>query len=218
MSDALEPLCMQVAIATPERARQTEASMILQDGRLLLAWTDFYAGNWRDEAPARIVGKWSDDSGSTWSEPILLQDNIGRLNVMSASLIKLRSGRILLSFHRKDEESLACHLMVKSSNDGGLSWTDPIQITDGDNYWCGTNDRLVQLETGRIIVPVGDARCMTTFFSDDEGEGWKRSTTAVPVPEGNDYAEPARCLRFGPAGDDAVEDCRRLVDIIAFSR
>lgn len=182
---------MRLATATPQRARQTEASIIhLEDDKLLLAWTDFYTGNWRDEAPARIVGKWSDDAGTTWSKPFLLQGNIGRRNVMSASLIKLRSGRILLSFHRKDHESRSCHLMVKSSEDGAQRWTDPIQITDGEYYWCGTNDRLIQLDTGRVVVPVGNATCMTSYYSDDEGENWRRSAIGITVQEGNNYAEP----------------------------
>ena len=140
---------------------------------------------------ACITGKWSEDSGATWSEPVLLQEDIGRLNVMIASLVQLPSGRILLGFHRKDVEGSECHLMVKWSDDETKTWSEPIQITYGHpNYWCGTNDRFLRLSTGRVLFPAGDRHGMTAFYSDDDGETWTYSTNWIAPPAGDDYAEP----------------------------
>lgn len=197
MTCSVEPLYTHLVEATPEHSRQSEASVIeLRDGRLFLAWTDFTTSNWQDHGSARIMGKWSHDSGATWSDPVVLQENIGRLNVMIASLLQLPSGRILLCFHRKDVEGTECHLMVKWSDDNAQTWADPIQITYGHpNYWCGTNDRFIQLDTGRILLPAGDARGMTAFYSDDAGETWAYSKNWVRPPADDQYAEPVAVER-----------------------
>src|SRR5690606_18770437 len=65
------------------------------------------------------------------------------------------------------------------------SWSEPHPIiTDQNGYFVLNNDRVIQLESGRLLVPVslhktpnsdwshrGEIRC---YFSDDEGETWKR--------------------------------------------
>ena len=40
-----------------------------------------------------IVARRSSDGGNTWSEPEILQDNVGRMNVMSATLRRFRAAR-----------------------------------------------------------------------------------------------------------------------------
>ena len=58
-----------VAPAGPRNPRNSEADIIaLEDGSLLLGWTEFYAGDGGDAAPAQIVGRVSFDGGSTWGE------------------------------------------------------------------------------------------------------------------------------------------------------
>jgi len=193
MPNHSEELNTIVCEATAQRPRQSEGSILaLEDERLLLAWSDYYAGDFRDEGVAQIVGRWSEDEGASWSEPFVLQENIGRLNVMSASLLRLPSGRVLLAFGRKDHESELLHSMVKWSDDEGRSWSEPIQITSGDAYWCHTNDRLVRLASGRILWPVAEARhtgCHC-WISDDDGTTWRIGAGAVRPPEGLVYQEP----------------------------
>ena len=56
-----------IAPVGPQNTRNSEAAIVpLRDGSLLLAWTDFYAGNGADHGPARISGKLSTDDGRTW--------------------------------------------------------------------------------------------------------------------------------------------------------
>jgi hypothetical protein len=179
--------------ATARHPRQTEASMLaFPGGRLLVAYSDFYGGDWRDEGPGRIAGRWSMDEGRSWSRPFVLQENIGRLNCMSASLLQLPSGRILLAFGRKDAQPTLLHAMVKHSDDEGRTWSQPQDITRGDRYWCITNDRLVRLSSGRILYPLEsglESECCV-WYSDDDGARWKMSRRNITAAKGTHYAEP----------------------------
>src|SRR5438552_2871208 len=92
-----------VCPSSTQTPRNSEGSILaFSDGRLLLAYTEFYAGDSSDWGPARIVGKWSHDEGTSWSEPFLIRENYGKVNVMEASLLRLPSGRILCAYNRVD--------------------------------------------------------------------------------------------------------------------
>jgi len=184
--------------ASAKHCRQTEASIVpFDDGRLFLAYTDYYDGDFHDGGPARIMAKWSEDEGENWSAPFLVQDNIGKLNVMEANLLRLPSGRVLLSFLQKDSEGYGdtagglLHAMLIHSDDECRTWSDISQITEGDAYWCGTNDRFVRLSTGRILLPIGEFHSgCHVWLSDDDGATWRKGKQGLHPPEGQRYAEP----------------------------
>ncbi len=89
---------------TAEHPRNGEGDIIqLKDGRLLLAWTRFLKGG-SDFSPAEIAAMTSSDGGKTWSEPYVLQPNIGGTNVMEVSFLRLQNGEILLGYCVKDSE------------------------------------------------------------------------------------------------------------------
>ncbi len=192
-----------LAPASPQSPRQTEASIVaLSDGRLLAAWSDFYGGKWGDHAPARILGRWSDDGGESWAPPVVLQENLDSLNCMSASLLQLPGGRILLAFGRKchppssagtADERPMLDAVIRISNDLGQSWLPPRNITPGGAYWCITNDRLVRLASGRLIYPISraDQGCHC-WLSDDDGLSWRQAggDMARPVEGASAYEEP----------------------------
>ena len=198
MSAHTDEVSIVLCPASVTHCRQAEASVLpFDDGRLFLGYTDYCGGNWRDAGAARIMGKWSEDEGTTWSDPFPVQENIGELNVMEASLLRLPSGRVLLSFLRKDSEGNGdtangiLHAMLKHSDDECGTWSEPVQITQGDAYWCGTNDRFLRLSTGRILLPVHEAATgCHVWLSDDDGATWRKSADAVHPPEGQRYAEP----------------------------
>ena len=73
----------------------------------------------------------------------------------------LKSGRVLLAFGRKDGQpgvagaAAILHGMVKWSDDDCKTRSGAFgDITKGDEYWCMTNDRWLQLSSGRILYPV----------------------------------------------------------------
>ncbi len=159
----------------------------LDDGRLLLGFTEFYGGS-ADHSAARIAGRISEDGGLSWGPTFCLQENVGEMNVMSVSLERLTSGR--LAFLCLVKNSLAdCRAYLKLSEDDGISWSDPVCATPERAYHVVNNDRLVQLGSGRIIVPVctymrpGDweHNWATVFYSDDEGEVWHRAESRLSV-------------------------------------
>jgi len=90
-----------IAPSVPGNWRNSEASMVkLNDGRLLVAWTDFY-GPQEDDCdckPARISAVMSGDEGRTWGKRFTLQENIAKQNVNSPSLLHLKSGKLLFVF------------------------------------------------------------------------------------------------------------------------
>ena len=80
-----------VFAASANHPRYSEGSILpLVDGSLLFANTEFDKSA-SDFAQARIVARRSSDGGSNWGKPEILQDNVGRLNVMSATLRRFRS-------------------------------------------------------------------------------------------------------------------------------
>ena len=172
---------------TEGNPRNSEGDIIpLQDGRLLFAWSRFTHGG-QDHSPGEIYAAISQDDGYTWNKPFLLQENIGKMNVMSVSFLRLHSGDILFGFLVKGSVSLDCHLYVRRSSDEGRSWSAPVLATPEDGYFVVNNDRLVQTRSGRLIVPVAkwtatvdeyvwDPFIGSCFASDDEGQTWRRCT------------------------------------------
>ncbi len=89
-ADRQEDVRRLVFPASEQYPRLTEGSIVERnDGSLLFAVTRFEQQA-SDFAPARIVGRVSEDGGRTWGPIRLLQDNSGGMNVMSATLRRLR--------------------------------------------------------------------------------------------------------------------------------
>ena len=200
-----DPINVILSEATEGEPRHQAGTILpFDDGRLLLAHSHFYDRVAHDCGPAHIVGRWSHDEGETWSEMFELQENIGQLNSMTPSLVRLASGRILLEFMRKDREPGRVaqsrpkddlpgllHPMVKVSDDGGETWSEPRQITQGDEYWCSCHDRLFRTSRGRVLLPMSTRVGAFCWLSDDDGETWRMGRGPVAPPEDiSGYAEP----------------------------
>lgn len=175
-----------VAPPTPSNPRNTEADILaLKDGRLLLVYTRFQGGT-ADHATADLHGMHSDDGGRTWGKPFLVVANDAQQNVMSVSLLRLQSGAILLGYLRKNSDK-DCRYVVRHSTDEAQSWGPEIAVTQPVSYYVVNNDRVIQLASGRLLVPAADhvdvskwpnspAVC---FLSDDEGKTWRRGSGEV---------------------------------------
>jgi len=174
--------------AAPGNPRNSEGSFAeLKDGTLLFAYSRFNGDSWNDHAGADIALIRSKDQGKTWSEPeILVRQEPGWGNVMSVSFLRLRSGRILLVYGVKrnvegcpDARGVCC-----CSDDDGQTWSKPQYIMQSLGYYVINNDRLVQLKSGRILLPSAfhrwrggdygiDYRAIgVVFCSDDDGQTW----------------------------------------------
>ncbi len=188
-----QPFEFFVAPAGPDNQRNSEADMLqLRDGRLMLAWIDFHGAAGSDWANASISAKYSKNQGRTWGDKTTLQENIGQMNVMEPDLLRLRSGKVLFLFCRKNSEA-DCRPMVRVSADDAKSFSAPreMPVTPSPSYTGFNHDRAIQLKSGRILMPVfytPDYRIQKhilarVYYSDDEGAEWKPSTTIVDIPE-----------------------------------
>ena len=126
---------------------------------------------------------------------------------MSASLLRLASGKLARFYCVKDTKWLDCHPQMTISRDEGATWSEPKLVTDAPGYFVLNNDRIIQTQSGRLIVPLGFHRSRSTtddtsawdphgitiwYYSDDEGGTWHESTTwwGLPVPSGSGLQEP----------------------------
>jgi len=185
---------MVVGPVGPNNPRNSEAAIAtLKDGRLLLGWTEFYAGSGADHGPARLVGRVSEDGGATWGEKYTLVDNDGGCNVMEVNFMRLKSGGLAVFYCQKNSEGGDCRVMMRTSEDEGLTFGPAKQMSPAGKYTGLTNGRCVRLASGRILLEAwegGDSYCC---ISDDEGETWRDGGRIKP--EGGPCYEPA-CIEL----------------------
>lgn len=187
-NDIIETI-LAPGVATNRRNSEGDI-VILKDGTLLAAWSDFYGGA-ADDSAARISAANSNDGGKTWSPSYTLQKNTGKLNVMSVSFLRSRTGDILFFYLVKNSRSdLDC--VVRRSTDEAKTWSGQVLITVEPGYYVMNNSRALQLKSGRILCPMSftdevwtkneDFRTVV-YFSDDDGRTWRRGKGVVRCPK-----------------------------------
>ena len=167
--------------------RNSEGDFVqLKDGRLLFVYTHFTSGG-GDHSGAHLAGRFSNDGGRTWTaKDVLVVRNEGKMNVMSVSLLRLRSGAIALFYLRKNS-LYDCRPLMRTSSDEAKTWSAPVEVIGQKDmgYYVLNNDRVVQLKSGRLVAPVSrhsvpgqkwsGRGVILCFLSDDEGKTWRRS-------------------------------------------
>lgn len=185
------PLFAAVAIETllvvepgPGHIRNSEGDIeVLNDGTLCLIYTQFRDSD-ADHDEADLVQRLSHDDGRTWTAPRIIVTCDAGQNVMSASLLRLRSGKLALFYLQKVSDQDCCPLM-RTSDDEATNWSEPRHcISDEISYYVLNNDRAVQLSSGRLVLPVAQHRIgrdqpayigtVMCYLSDDEGTTWRR--------------------------------------------
>ncbi len=162
----------------------------LEDGRLLLGYTHMLPDG---SAGSAIATRISEDKGCTWGEETVLlpRPTFGPEQVYChPSFLRLKNGHILLAYiYRSSMKPLFGHTYYRRSVDDAKTWGDQFIVTPQRGYHIVHNDKLVQLESGRIIVP---AECQLkdaggdhagyvsyTVYSDDNGFSWWPSENVV---------------------------------------
>jgi len=192
---------------TKDHPRNSEGSFAaLKSGRLIFYYSQFYGGD-ADGSPCRIAGIESSDGGRAWSEPRVIVNNTNDDNVMSVSLLRLKDGRLAL-FYLEKKNWLDCRPYVRFSSDESATWSEPTLMVDAPGFFVMNNDRVAQLESGRLVAPVAFHRSKTSdpnsgksfdpraialwYYSDDAGQTWKEAATwwAIAVRSGSGLQEP----------------------------
>src|SRR5690606_15932669 len=181
--------------------RNSEGDFIqLNDGRILFVYSHYYGESSSDHGTAHLAGRYSEDQGKTWTEADeMILPNEGGMNVMSVSLLRLQNNDIALFYLRKNATD-DCIPMMRISKDEGKSWGEAIPcITDREGYFVLNNDRVIQLEDGRLLLAVaqhaapgqewGGKGIIYSYYSDDNGQTWQ-SSPEVANPEGIVLQEP----------------------------
>ena len=183
-----------VYVATAKNPRYSEGSVVvLTSGSLLYATTEFIGGA-ADAASARIIARESRDGGRTWGEARVLQENVGKQNVMSVTLRRLKPYAVdgplgLFYLVKNGSTDLKIHLRV--SDDEARTFSQPVCVTNRPGYHVMNNDRVTVLSTGRIVCPVawtndvnrGGHFVSVCYFSDDRGKTWKKGADTVDAPK-----------------------------------
>ena len=188
-----------IAAATARNLRNSESDIIeLRDGRLLLGWTEFYAGNGADDGAARIVGRVSADGGRTWGDKYTLVENDGSCNVMEVNFLRLKSGGIALFHLQKNVEvggtqTPDCRVMLRTSRDEGRTFGPATQLTGEKRYIETASGRALRLKTGRILVECDAMETAFCLISDDDGATWREGQHVKP--SGGGCWEPAAVER-----------------------
>jgi len=183
----------------PGHPRNSEGDTIqLCDGRVLLVYTHYVGDEGHDHSSAYLASRFSLDGGKTWSDQdVTVLPNEGRMNVMSVSLLRLDDGRIAMFYLVKNSQT-DCRPYMRISSDECKTWGGRVRIIDNVGYYVLNNDRVVQLESGRLVVPVamhrtpdgpGWINVLMCYLSDDNGTTWRRGKEQVVgrTPEGKPF-------------------------------
>jgi len=183
----------------PGNGRNSEGDFIrLNDGRLMLVYTKFVGKS--DHATAELVARYSSDQGQTWTGddvPVVTRQD-GQANLMSVSLLRLQDGRIALFYIQKYASPADAKypfldfLLMRISGDDGQSWSQPTHVAPQDEpaYRVLNNDRVIQLKSGRLVVPVAthylpdwpgwrNSAQIHCYLSDDYGATWRSSRSTL---------------------------------------
>ncbi|WP_206610968.1 sialidase family protein [Mariniphaga sediminis] len=189
-----EPKTVLKLSPSENNPRNSEGDFVnLKDGRMLFVYSHYTAGSGGDHDPAFLAGRFSEDGGKTWTqEDEVIVKNEGGMNVMSVSLLRLQNGEIALFYLRKNS-TVDCIPMMRISKDEAKTWSEPVAcITDKKGYFVLNNDRVIQLEDGRLMMAVAlhtpggewkNQADLFSYYSDDNGKTW---TSSAKVPNTTD--------------------------------
>lgn len=148
--------------------------LVLPNGDILAAW---FGGT---EEGAPDVAIWGSRCvKGQWSEPFKIADKPG-IPHWNPVLFLSQEGSIYL-FYKVGHQIPTWQTFITRSLDGGLSWTDPCEMVEGDVGGRGpVKNKILTLRNGRLLAPASlEDREWNAFvdISDDGGQTW----TAGPL-------------------------------------
>lgn len=168
------------------------------------------------------------DGGRTWKESGRMAMGWplhGMISDGGITFLRLQDGRLAFLAHRHVPGLHGGGLpVISTSSDDGASWTAPALVGEPEGVWYVMNDRMIELSSGRLVVPVahmeqgaaeGEECAALCFLSDDGGKSWKNSGVPARLHDGRGMAEPAvaeveegRLLMLARTGSGFLFACR----------
>lgn len=187
--------------AVNNRRNSEGAFFDCDNGKIMFFYSRFGKEGCADDSSSGIAVITSKDNGETFSQPrIVFEDKNETL--LSFSLLKLKNGGMAMFYLRHEPVNRVRMFMRVSFNEGD-TWSEEKLCTD-DGYYCVANGRVIRLSNGRILIPASyhcesreptESDCVKTdlskfhsgiitfFFSDDEGETWKKISDGYALPD-----------------------------------
>jgi hypothetical protein len=147
-----------------------------------------------------LAGRFSADGGKTWDaeDVSIVGRKEGDANLMSVSLLRLADGRIALFYIQKYDSPEGSkypyldNILMRTSADEARTWSEPTYVVPQDQpgYRVLNNDRVIQLKSGRLVVPLAEhylpdwpgfqsSANIVCYLSDDQGESWRASKSRL---------------------------------------
>ena len=179
--------------------------LVTNSGKIICIVQGRNASSWSDRSGQDLLCKISEDMGQSWSEEIKMVSEGEKSICPNAAVYDRVKGRIICLYSvfqwpftdaesRKSWEGLKNREYTIHSDDDGLTWSEPREIThmvkaDTLTQVFGSGEG-IQLKSGphkgRLIVPGGDFlpphKRVFAWISDDHGESWQ-SSSVVPNPD-----------------------------------
>ena len=183
----------------PGRAYRIPA-MVVMPGDTLLAFAESRVEGMSDVLDINLVMKTSVDGGRTWS-PLQVVEDIGNHTVHSPSPVYDRDTHSVWLPFCVDYATL----YLTMSGDGGVSWSEPRNLTHElglpSGTWCHNGPgNGIQMSSGRLVIPTtqGDARVL---LSADHGATWRlgEAIGAGGEPQVFERADGALCANLRAA-------------------
>lgn len=166
---------------------------------VVLAFCEGRQGGRGDSGNIDLLCRRSTDGGQTWSQPQVVWDDGGNTCGNPCPVVDRHTGTVwlLLTWNRGDDHERQIidqasrdtrRVFVTSSQDQGLTWSKPIEITAAvkqPNWtWYATGPGAgIQLQrgpwAGRLLIPCDHIEAETkhyyshVFWSDDHGATWQ---------------------------------------------
>lgn len=180
--------------------RNSEGAFIeLEDGKILFAYSRFKGEGCEDWGSSDICAVVSSDGGRSFGNErtLLTCEEENAVNIMSLSLLDMENGDIGL-FYLVRHTYTMMQMYMRRSQDGGKTWSDRVLCTPQEDFFVVNNDRVVRLESGRILIPAAAHRTgrqgetkdnfidycseVVFFYSDDDGYSWQAAKGKCCMP------------------------------------
>ena len=159
----------------------------LKNGELILSYRQGTEHSGQIEKTGQIFFIRSVDDGETWSHPTLAASAPG-IDYRDPSVSELENSALLLSWFRwecnsqENRPSKDTQVLLKRSVDGGITWSEELQIDPTPFIWLITTEKSVELPDGKILMPVHGGTIekqavAACFCSDDGGITWRYLST-----------------------------------------